>query len=64
MSDRFTRLTISLPEEVRETGKRKAQRRGFRASFSAYIAKLIQEDKTTFERGQSDEQPTSAGEGK
>ena len=45
MSDQTARLTISLPPEVHKDGKRKAKKRGFRHSFSAYIAKLIEDDR-------------------
>jgi hypothetical protein len=36
--------TISLEPDVRNKGIKSARRRGFRNSFSAYIAKLILDD--------------------
>jgi hypothetical protein len=36
--------TISLDPDVERKGLKQARRRGFRNSFSAYVAKLILED--------------------
>lgn len=44
MKEKTERTTISLRHRVHDVGKRLAQGRGFRNSFSAYVEKLIAED--------------------
>lgn len=39
----FVRKTVSLPLDVYEKGARMAEVRGFKHSFSAYLAQLIRE---------------------
>lgn len=38
------RTSISIPEDILEQGEKNAQTRGFRRSFSAYVAWLIEAD--------------------
>jgi hypothetical protein len=42
--------TISLDPDVERKGLRQARRRGFKNSFSAYVAKLIVEDADVLRR--------------
>ncbi len=42
--------TISLDPEITRKGLKQAQRRGFKNSFSAYVAKLILEDADVLNR--------------
>jgi hypothetical protein len=42
--DGTVRKTVSMPKEVFEAGESNAKRRGFKNSFSAYVAWLIERD--------------------
>jgi hypothetical protein len=42
--------TISLDPDIERKGLKQARRRGFRNSFSAYVAKLILEDSEAIAR--------------
>jgi hypothetical protein len=42
--------TISLDPDTERQGLKQAQRRGFKNSFSAYVAKLILEDADVLDR--------------
>lgn len=64
MSDDLKKATVSMSQKIYERGKSNAKTRGFKNSFSAYVAWLIErDDKGAVEREQLAEgKPTSAEE--
>lgn len=44
MSDDLKKATVSMSQKIYERGKSNAKTRGFKNSFSAYVAWLIERD--------------------